>query len=64
MSTIDRRAFALGFLILPLTSCLDRESTSFSRSRDAAATQTVFLNAGHWTSSGPPVFVVTGGINR
>ncbi len=72
MPTIERRAFALGFLVLPLTGCADPKitgsaspsATSFGRARDEAAVQTVFLNAGHWTDSGPPVFVVTDGINR
>ncbi len=64
MSRIDRRTFALGCLVLPLTGCDDQKSTPFAPSRNKTATQPLFLNAGYWAGSGPPVFVVTGPITR
>jgi hypothetical protein len=60
MSRIDRRAFVVGCLAVPLAGCPDRPSLLGGSSALLPAT---FLNDGYSRATGDtPVFVVTGGI--
>jgi hypothetical protein len=60
MSGIDRRTFALGLLVMPLTACSDPNTAK----PGAAAVQDypppVFRNYGYWTN--PAVYVATGSL--
>ena len=54
MSRVDRRAFVVGLLAVPLVGCLQPQ---------APLLPATFLNYGHQKASGDtPVFVVTGGV--
>ena len=64
MSKIDRRTFALGFMVMPLTGCSgsgsDSGTPAFAAAQAPASPQPVFRNYGYWRDSS--VFVVTGGL--
>jgi hypothetical protein len=61
MSTIDRRAFVIGGLAVPLAGCHNPNRMSFSSG--TALPQPHFLNPGQPRPTGTtPVFVVTGPI--
>jgi len=62
MSRIDRRAFVVGCLAVPLAGCPDPNRASLLGGSTALLPAT-FLNYGYQKTSGDtPVFVVTGGI--
>jgi hypothetical protein len=58
MSRIDRRAFLMGCLSLPLAGCPDQKSATFVPALRSDYTK--FLNCGSWSSN--TIFVVNGGI--
>jgi hypothetical protein len=62
MSTIDRRAFVVGCLVIPVAGCGNPNSTSFT-DQTPLLLPAKFRNYGHPRVTGDtPVFVVTGGI--
>jgi hypothetical protein len=63
MSRIDRRAFVMGCLAVPLAGCADQVNSSFGAG-SGVLLKAKFLNCGQWSSDEPPMFIVTGGINQ
>jgi len=61
MSRIDRRAFVMGCLAVPLAGCTD--TAPHQEFAPSALAPAKFLNNGHWATGNTSVFVVTGGIN-
>jgi hypothetical protein len=59
MSRIDRRAFVVGCLAVPLAGCPNPDRTS-SLARSSGLSYPKFLNCGSWLNNN--VFVVNGGI--
>ena len=62
MSTIDRRAFVMGCLAVPLAGCQNLNRASLAGG-PRVSSQVNFLNPGNWrTTDNTPVFTVTGPI--
>ena len=55
MSKLDRRTFALGLLVMPLTGCPQPETPT-----PQAYPPPIFRNYGYWTDAS--TYVVTGGL--
>jgi hypothetical protein len=62
MSRIDRRAFVMGCLAVPLAGCPQPNSPFVAGS--PGLLKATFLNCGIWSNDDPPIFLVTGGINQ
>ena len=61
MPQIDRRKFALGLLVMPLTACSDLGTATFATAAEPQAfPQPVFRNYGYWANSS--TFVATGSV--
>lgn len=60
MSRIDRRTFALGLLVMPLTGCPASNTATFAPAKLQDYPPPVFRNYGYWTNSS--VYVVTGSL--
>jgi hypothetical protein len=58
MSKVDRRTFALGFLVMPLTGCAEPNTATFASAQPQADSPAVFRNYGYWHNSS--VYVATG----
>jgi hypothetical protein len=59
MSKIDRRTFALGLLVMPLTGCPDPNTATLATAQPQAYPPPIFRNYGYWNSSN---YVATGSL--
>lgn len=63
MPRMDRRAFVMGCLVVPLAGCTLDSGPSIAPPGSSGLLPAQFLNYGYPRSTGDtPVFVVTGGI--
>jgi|RhiMethySRZTD1v2_1073278.scaffolds.fasta_scaffold2144324_1 hypothetical protein len=61
MSKIDRRTFALGLLVMPLSGCPDpNAATTLATEQTQAYPPPIFRNYGYWHDSS--VYVATGSL--